>query len=129
MADVKERQFVSDFRLLVPLTQDRCLARLGPGARVVALISAAHAGRVALIWPAYPGRRQGQERLKRGLPSSKPRCPPGSTTTTVRASEEGVSTSTTAERVVIGMDPHKRSATIEVMSGDESIRGGGRLNP
>ena len=54
----------------------------------VALISAAHAGRVALIWPAWPGRRQGRERLKRGLPSSKQRCPPGSTTTTDRASEE-----------------------------------------
>jgi transposase len=31
-----------------------------------------------------------------------------------------------AERVVIGMDPHKRSATIEVMTGDETILGGGR---
>jgi transposase len=29
-------------------------------------------------------------------------------------------------RVVIGMDPHKRSATIEVMAGDESVLGGGR---
>jgi len=28
--------------------------------------------------------------------------------------------------VVIGMDPHKRSATIEVMGGDEAILGGGR---
>jgi transposase len=28
--------------------------------------------------------------------------------------------------VVIGMDPHKRSATIEVMAGDETILGGGR---
>jgi transposase len=28
--------------------------------------------------------------------------------------------------VVIGMDPHKRSATIEVMAGDEAIVGGGR---
>jgi transposase len=26
----------------------------------------------------------------------------------------------TAERVVIGMDPHKRSATIEVMTADET---------
>ena len=31
-----------------------------------------------------------------------------------------------AERVVIGMDPHKRSATIEVMAADETVRGGGR---
>jgi hypothetical protein len=28
--------------------------------------------------------------------------------------------------VVIGMDPHKRSATIEVMAGDEAVVGGGR---
>ena len=31
------------------------------------------------------------------------------------------------QRVVIGMDPHKRSATIEVMAGDETIGGGGRF--
>ena len=30
-------------------------------------------------------------------------------------------------RVVIGMDPHKRSATIEVMAGDEAVLGGGRF--
>lgn len=29
-------------------------------------------------------------------------------------------------RVVIGMDPHKRSVTIEVMAPDESVLGGGR---
>jgi transposase len=29
--------------------------------------------------------------------------------------------------VVIGMDPHKRSATIEVMAGDEVVQGGGRF--
>ena len=29
-------------------------------------------------------------------------------------------------RVVIGMDPHKRTATIEVMAGDEAVLGGGR---
>jgi transposase len=32
-----------------------------------------------------------------------------------------------AERVVIGMDPHKRSATIEVMTADENVLGGGRF--
>jgi transposase len=32
-----------------------------------------------------------------------------------------------AERVVIGMDPHKRSATIEVMKADETVLGGGRF--
>ena len=32
-----------------------------------------------------------------------------------------------AERVVIGMDPHKRSVTIEVMAADETVLGGGRF--
>jgi transposase len=32
-----------------------------------------------------------------------------------------------AERVVVGMDPHKRSVTIEVMAGDETVLGGGRF--
>ncbi len=31
------------------------------------------------------------------------------------------------KRVVIGMDPHKRSVTIEVMAGDEQVLGGGRF--
>jgi hypothetical protein len=31
-------------------------------------------------------------------------------------------------RVVIGMDPHKRSVTIEVMTADESVVGGGRFD-
>ena len=38
-----------------------------------------------------------------------------------------MSTSTSADRVVIGMDPHKRSATIEVMTAEETILGGGRF--
>ena len=29
-------------------------------------------------------------------------------------------------QVIIGMDPHKRSATIEVMTADEAVLGGGR---
>ena len=33
----------------------------------------------------------------------------------------------TTDGVVIGMDPHKRSVTIEVMAGDETILGGGRF--
>ena len=32
------------------------------------------------------------------------------------------------DRVVIGMDPHKRSVTIEVMAADETILGGGRYS-
>ena len=33
----------------------------------------------------------------------------------------------TPERVVIGMDPHKRSVTIEVMTADESVLGSRRF--
>ena len=36
--------------------------------------------------------------------------------------------SSMSERVVVGMDPHKRSATIEVMTADESILGSGRFS-
>lgn len=32
-----------------------------------------------------------------------------------------------SQRVVIGMDPHKRSVTIEVMGADEVVLGGGRF--
>jgi transposase len=35
--------------------------------------------------------------------------------------------SSTPDRVVIGMNPHKRSATIEVMTGEETVAGGGRF--
>jgi hypothetical protein len=38
-----------------------------------------------------------------------------------------VSTPAKAGPVVVGMDPHKRSATIEVMTADETIVGGGRF--
>ncbi|HEX8863097.1 MAG TPA: IS110 family transposase [Actinomycetes bacterium] len=31
------------------------------------------------------------------------------------------------DRIVVGMDPHKRSVTIEVMAGDEAVLGGGRF--
>ncbi|MDC5697039.1 hypothetical protein OO014_07185 [Intrasporangium calvum] len=33
-----------------------------------------------------------------------------------------------ASRVAIGMDPHKRSVTIEVMRHDESVATGGRFD-
>ena len=33
-----------------------------------------------------------------------------------------------SDRVVIGMDPHKRSVTIEVMTADEAVVGGGRFS-
>src|SRR4051812_42288627 len=103
---------VTAHRLLVPLTQDRCLARLSPGARAVALISAVHAGRVALIWPAQsraslgPGEAQeGFAQLEAALPSRLDN-PCGSSI------GGDMSTPAAPGRVVIGMDPHKRSATI-----------------
>jgi hypothetical protein len=37
-------------------------------------------------------------------------------------------TKSPSDRVVIGMDPHKRSATIEVMSADETVLGKGRFD-
>jgi transposase len=43
-----------------------------------------------------------------------------------RASEEHMKD--TMNRVVIGMDPHKRSVTIEVMGADETVLGGGRFD-
>jgi hypothetical protein len=49
------------------LAPDRCLAGFGLGARFVALNSAAHAGRVALIWPARAGRRLWAGRGSRGV--------------------------------------------------------------
>jgi transposase len=42
-----------------------------------------------------------------------------------RAKEDWMKT--TDSRVVIGMDPHKRSVTIEVMAADETVLGGGRF--
>jgi hypothetical protein len=54
-------------RLLVSLLYGRCLARLGLGARAVALIAAAHACRVALIWLAQPGVALGRGETQEGF--------------------------------------------------------------
>src|SRR5262249_9660891 len=61
------------------------------------------------------------ERLKRGLPCSKQRGPPRPGWFGLGGLEVHVGA------VVIGMDPHKRSATIEVMDGQETVLGGGRF--
>jgi hypothetical protein len=69
---VRSYERTSAHRLLVSLLYGRCLARLGLGARAVALTSAAHACRVALSWPAQLRESSlGGERLKRGLLCSK----------------------------------------------------------
>src|SRR5438067_3406770 len=66
---------------------------------------------------AGSGSSQGSVRLKVALPSRLDEP--------VRSSNGGLVSG--SDRVVIGMDPHKRSATIEVMTGDETILGAGRF--
>jgi len=109
-------------RLLVDLPQDRRLARLCLRARFVALNSAARAGRVALIWPARTGRCPGQGEAQEGLCAARSSGALPSPRSHWRSGREDAKNA-----VVIGMDPHKRSATIEVMAGDEAVLGGGRL--
>ena len=59
--------------------------------------------------------------LKRGLLCSKKRCPPRRPVNWFRV-ERGCGVG----RVIIGMDPHKLSATIEVLDDREQVLGGGR---
>jgi transposase len=63
----------------------------------------------------------GRERLKRGLPRLEVAVPSLAPYVTCGIRREGVMSA-----VVIGMDPHKRSATIEVMGSDEAVLGTGR---
>ncbi len=69
---MQSNSLMSAHRLLVLLPHDRCLARLGLGARVVALTSAAHdsscGSHLACVTRVSTYER---ERLKRGLLSSK----------------------------------------------------------
>jgi hypothetical protein len=53
-------------------------------------------------------------RLKRGLPGSKKRCPP-------RRHQPSLIEEGRVARVIIGMDPHKRSATIEAIDDRERV--------
>ena len=69
-----------------------------------------------------PGVAHGRERLKRGLPKLEVAVPSLLETTDGRIESRRHQVGA----VVIGMDPHKRSATIEVMAGDETVLGGGR---
>jgi transposase len=66
----------------------------------------------------------GREWLEKGLLCSKQRCPPDPSSVSIRRSKGMADRE--EQRVVIGMDPHKRSVTIEVMNGDEIVFGGGR---
>jgi len=97
----------------------------GLGARAVAITAAAHAGRVALIWRARVGRGGRAGRGSLGVAVLEVAVPSRLDNQLERALEGSLSS--TEEPVVIGMDPHKRSATIEVMTGEETIVGGGRF--
>jgi hypothetical protein len=80
------------------------------------------------VWLSFglriPGRRQGGRRLKRGVPQLEVALP--SQLDITNRFECGGHMSETP-RVVIGMDPHKRSVTIEVMTSDEVVVGKGRF--
>ncbi|MEV1329897.1 IS110 family transposase [Micromonospora costi] len=81
---------------------------------------------MALIWPARPGRHPGRGEAQEGFALLEVALPSRLDNQVDRASEGAVSV--TSDRVVIGMDPHKRSATIEVMARDETVVGGGRFD-
>lgn len=63
---------------------------------------------------------RGVEWLEKGLFSSKKRCPPRRSADD-RREEGGVG------RIIIGVDPHKLSATIEVLDNRENVLAGGRF--
>ena len=78
---------------------------------------------MALIWAARAGRRLIERReAQEGFAHAR------SSVALPAHDHVGVEqgAAVTAGNVVIGMDPHKRSATIEVMSSDETVLGGGR---
>lgn len=93
-------------------------------------LSLSHRLPTLVVWLSFglrrpgvaPGRGEAQEgfaRLEVALPSRLDNQ-------VNRASEDALTV--TSDRAVIGMDPHKRSATIEVMAGDETVIGGGRFD-
>jgi transposase len=90
---------------------------------VVALTSAAHCSRCGSLMACVVPDAAGREWLKKGLLCSKQRCPPDPT----RSDYREVGMAQEELRVVVGMDPHKRSVTIEVMNVEEVVLGGGRF--
>src|SRR5690606_33861339 len=80
----------------------------------------------AHIWPALPRSPQGPGEAQEGY--AQPNVAVPSQLDTTCWHEQGSrGMDIEVARVVIGMDPHKRSVTIEVMTGDESVVGGGRF--
>ena len=81
--------------------------------------------RVALSWHARAGHRRVGRGSRGVCPARSSVALPDSTTNWIEHREGACSSK--QKRVVIGMDPHKRSATIEVMTADETIVGTGRF--
>ena len=109
-------------RLTRRFRQDRCLARLGPGVRREALHAAAHpavgCGSLPVCSPSGTVTRRG----------SKGDCPARSSTAhlAVPIGHEARQENAMA-KVIIGVDPHKLSATIEVVDRHEKLLGSGRF--
>ena len=107
--------------LLSDPLQDRCLARLGPGVRPDALLAAAHllVG-VALFrfacrrTPCRSVAPEGSALLVAAMPARRPQP----------RRREGV---VVMAKVFIGVDPHKLSATIEVVDDQEKVLATGRF--
>ena len=88
---------------------------------IVALTSAAHCSRCGSLMACVVPDTAGREWLKKGLLCSKQRCPPDPIHSVIIQEVLGMAEQEQQQRVVIGMDPHKRSVTIEVMTSDETV--------
>jgi hypothetical protein len=104
-----------------------CVATLiqAPGRSILRLSLLAGGWPVALIWRALPRAPIGAGEAEEGNALPVVAVPSwlhpliGSSAWEVSMGEQA--------RVVIGMDPHKRSVTVEVMKADEQIVGHGRF--
>ena len=103
------------------LRQGRCLARLGLGARRDALIWAAHplsgCGSPSVCCPSGTVTRRGSRRD----------CPARSSTAHLAVPSARARREQHMSQVIIGVDPHKLSATIEVVDDREKVLGSGRF--
>ena len=77
--------------------------------------------RVWLIYGLRSRRHRAGVWLQRGLPRSQQQCPPGDHNRSLRKARLVMA------RVFIGVDPHKLSATIEVVDDRETVLATGRF--
>ena len=89
---------------------------------IVALSSAAHRSRCGSLMACVVPDAAGREWLKQGLLCSKQRCPPDPIMVSIRR-YCGMAEQELQQRVVIGMDPHKRSVTAAATARLANIRG------